>query len=365
MCVLRKLERSKRRRAEAAQAQRVYAVSARIHRYMASVRGRDLERRNDDPSTLNLIPFPAGAPKPHESRRWGRDLDAKLVRTHGLSSVARNKLPPGMFRKLWSKEALAPPPKLPRDADYRAIVAHRNLVDKIEERTRENAQIVLARTSHLALNYTGDAIGANQIIGRADSDWEVRRSTTGYCILLACAAIAHRSHRQHCIAMSSTEAEMMALAELALEVLYIRAVLITLGHEFSEDEDELGVTDAEAHRLVHEAQRIRHHATACGTSDEGAVDACKVESIKHGPIECATDNSGARDNTVRHTMGQHSRHVERKVKKMRELYHGRKVIVKLVPTADNVADMLTKVLDDKTFAKHRRTIMNLAAQCGL
>ena len=48
--------------------------------------------------------------------------------------------------------------------------------------------------------------------------------------------------------------------------------------------------------------------------------------------------------------------------KMRELHHRGVVTVRLVPTAENGADMFTKVLDNKTFAKHRRDVMNLPAK---
>ena len=75
-----------------------------------------------------------------------------------------------------------------------------------------------------------------------------------------------------------------------------------------------------------------------------------------------TDSQSAHDLCHRHTVGQNSRHVERKVFKMRELHHRGVVVVRLVPTAENGADMLTKVLDNKTFAKHRRDVMNLPAK---
>ena len=47
--------------------------------------------------------------------------------------------------------------------------------------------------------------------------------------------------------------------------------------------------------------------------------------------------------------------------KMRELNTNRQVRVKHIPTADNPADMFTKYLDNQTFARHRATVMNLAA----
>ena len=44
---------------------------------------------------------------------------------------------------------------------------------------------------------------------------------------------------------------------------------------------------------------------------------------------------------------------------MRELKHQGVVKVNLIPTAEMPADMLTKALDDKTFHKHRKSIMNI------
>ena len=136
--------------------------------------------------------------------------------------------------------------------------------------------------------------------------------------------------------MSSTEAELMALAALALELLNIRAVLAFLGHEFA-DKDEIQVSDPEAHRMLHKARMV-HGATEAGTDNKGAYDLCRSATIT--PV---------------------ARHVERKVLKMREL-HGQGVAdVILVPTAENVVDLMTKALDNQTFLKHRATILNTAA----
>lgn len=200
----------------------------------------------------------------------------------------------------------------------------------LNEMTR--VAVYLAHTADLGIHLDKEAAHARKLWGRVDSDWYVRRSTTGYHVNLAGGAISHGSSRQHAIAMSSTEAEMMGLAELALEVLYSRSVLTDLGHVFG-DESELV------------------------TADAGIIK--RVNEIEHGPTEVGVDNSGAFDLCHRHTAGKNSRHVERKVYKMRELYHTGVVKLVLVPTADNSADMFTKALDDKTFHKHRATVMNL------
>mgnify|MGYP004289460777 CR=1 FL=1 len=103
---------------------------------------------------------------------------------------------------------------------------------------------------------------------------------------------------------------MQVLADLAIELLHIVEVVAFLGHDVS------------------------------------------------GPIDVATDSKAAYDLCHRFTSSQHSRHIDRKMFKMRELRFAGKVKVELVPTKDNASDMLTKALDEYTFARHRDTIMN-------
>ena len=54
------------------------------------------------------------------------------------------------------------------------------------------------------------------------------RSTTGFCIMLAGAAITSVSRRQHCITMSSCEAELVALADCAIELISTSSELLNL-----------------------------------------------------------------------------------------------------------------------------------------
>ena len=151
----------------------------------------------------------------------------------------------------------------------------------------------------------------------ADSNWSTTRSTTGYVVFLGNAAIAHAARRQHCITMSSCEAELVALADLSIELLYISSLLAFIGYE-------------------HE-----------------------------GPIGVSTDNKGAYDLCHRFTSAANSRHVDRKLFKMRELRGAGVVTVAHVPTEFNPADLFTKVLGRQDFEKHRRTVLNLAAAEGV
>ena len=111
-----------------------------------------------------------------------------------------------------------------------------------------------------------------------------------------------------------------------------------VGHEFEyEHEAELHTSTPEAHKAVHRA----------------------IETIRHGPVEVATDSQSAHDIVNGSNVTANSRHIERKVFKMKELRVRGMVKVVLIPTAENSADILTKALDTKTFKKHRAAIMNL------
>ena len=135
--------------------------------------------------------------------------------------------------------------------------------------------------------------------------------------MLAGGTVASASRRQHCISMSSTEAELVALAECSIELLFIREVVQFIGHDIN------------------------------------------------GPIEVATDNKGAYDLCHRFSSAQHSRHIDRKMFKMRELRGAGKVQVKWIPTDDNPADLFTKILSRQPFERHRKFVLNLAADAAV
>jgi len=134
--------------------------------------------------------------------------------------------------------------------------------------------------------------------------------------MLAGGAIAHASRRQHCISMSTCEAELIALADCASELLYIIGLLRFLGHEIDE------------------------------------------------AIEVYPDNKAAYDLCHRFNSAQNSRHIDRKLFKMRELRGLGVMTVAHVPTAENPADLFTKVLNKQPFEKHRKFVHNLSGDTG-
>jgi hypothetical protein len=91
--------------------------------------------------------------------------------------------------------------------------------------------VYMARTCSLGLNFNAKGEGAHHLKAFADSNWNVTRSVTGFVIMLAGACICHASRRQHCITMSTCEAELVALADLAIELIHMRSVLSFIGYE--------------------------------------------------------------------------------------------------------------------------------------
>ena len=86
----------------------------------------------------------------------------------------------------------------------------------------------LAGTSNRGLYYGLEGIG----IGFTDADWSSgndRKSIGGFTFLLNGAAISWNSKKQSTVALSSTEAEYMALTQAAKEAIWLQRLLFDLG----------------------------------------------------------------------------------------------------------------------------------------
>jgi hypothetical protein len=161
---------------------------------------------------------------------------------------------------------------------------------------------------HVGLRYGACEL---DLSGMSDSDWAIRHSTTGYVFNYSLAAISWGSKKQNSIALSSCEAEIMALSEASKEAVYLADFLGELGY------------------------------TAKST------------------VNLATDNSGARDLAYNPEHHEKVKHIERRHFYIRELVEDQRLVVPYVATSDNLADFFTKPLSAKTFYKNRNQIMNV------
>lgn len=89
----------------------------------------------------------------------------------------------------------------------------------------------LLGTPHYTLQYSGAGDGG--LMAFADSNWgqspDNRRTVTGYMIKLSGGVFNWYSHMQKTVALSSTEAEYMALSDCARQCVWIQQLLQELG----------------------------------------------------------------------------------------------------------------------------------------
>ena len=194
------------------------------------------------------------------------------------------------------------------------------------------------------VTYSRGTPGSSRLSGKCDANMGIKRSVTGKAIKYGGAIIMARTVLQHSIAMSTCEAELMALADLALDLEFCRIVLEHLGVVFeTDDQPEAATDDPEAHTMI------------------GRVLDAQASGA-HGIVEAETDAKSAYDLCHRDSSGGGaSRHIDRREFKMRELRKRKRVVVRLVKSEDMEADILTKILERPLADKHRRSLKNLGA----
>ena len=169
-------------------------------------------------------------------------------------------------------------------------------------------------TIHLGLAY-----GRNEqkdCIGYSDADWggdsDDHRSTSGYIFQVGGAAISWRSKKQSCVALSTAEAEYMALTNAAQEAVWLRKL------------------------------------TADLTKEERAPK----------PIVIYEDNQSAICIAKNPQFHGRTKHIGIKYHYIREQVNSKNVELKYCPTEEMLADMLTKGLN-------REKLEKLTDMCGM
>lgn len=198
----------------------------------------------------------------------------------------------------------------------RPDIAHTaSLLSRCLEHPSEKALAAARRTVQYLVNtkclglrwQKGPSTGLH---GYSDSDWATVKSTSGYVFFWACAAIAYIAKKQSSIALSSTEAEIMAASLASLEIVFLRGLFKSLGISLD------------------------------------------------GPTPLGIDNQGAVALAESYVSNSRTKHIERRHLKIRELVESEAVEPQFVPTDANVADIFTKVLPRRRFEKLRRILLN-------
>uniref|UniRef100_A0A2N9HBW1 Integrase catalytic domain-containing protein n=1 Tax=Fagus sylvatica TaxID=28930 RepID=A0A2N9HBW1_FAGSY len=157
--------------------------------------------------------------------------------------------------------------------------------------------------------------GTNSVVGYVDADYagevDDRRSTTGYVFTLSGRPICWKSTLQSIVAMSTTEAEYMAVAEATKEALWLKGLVKELG-------------------------------------------------LNQGGVQMHCDSQSAiylAKNQVYHAR---TKHIDVKFHKIRELIVTGDIVLEKVHTSENAADMLTKPVTTAKF-KHCLDLVNVSS----
>ena len=175
------------------------------------------------------------------------------------------------------------------------------------DRAADGCLVFLAQHPDTGITYNGNA-ERPELHAYSDSNWTIGHSTSGWGILYCGAVIGYGSKRQQSIALSSTEAEIMAASMAATEILYFRGLLFELGHELD-------------------------------------------------PTVLYVDNQGAVELSRDMKSCQRSRHIERRYLRIRELVATGDIVVKFIATFSNSSDILTKPLEFADFTRHSHALM--------
>lgn len=124
------------------------------------------------------------------------------------------------------------------------------------------------------------------LTGYCDSDWAGdkadRKSITGYVFMLGNSAVTWKSTKQQTVALSSTEAEYMALSDAVKELLWLKQLLKHIGLKLNRVpcifEDNEGCRMLSAHPVHHQRTKhidIKHHFVRHHISERN----CEIVSI--------------------------------------------------------------------------------------
>ena len=171
----------------------------------------------------------------------------------------------------------------------------------------------ILNTVDVGLVFERDEKIGQGVVGYCDSDYagdqDTRRSTTGYVFTLAKAPVSWRSTLQSTVALSTTEAEYMAVTEAVKEAIWLHGLL-----------DELGIGQ----------KSIKVH--------------CDSQSAIH-----------LAKNQVYHAR---TKHIDVRYHFVRKILEDSTILLQKIQTKENPADMLTKVVTTIKF-QHCLNLINV------
>jgi len=171
----------------------------------------------------------------------------------------------------------------------------------------------LQNTLDVGLTFEQDESLGQCIVGYCDSDYagdlDKRRSTTGYLFTLAKAPVSWKSTLQSTVALSTTEAEYMAITEAVKEAIWLHGLLKDLG-------------------------------------------------VGQKQIELYSDSQSAIHLAKNQVFHARTKHIDVRYHFVREILEEEEIVLHKIHTTENPADMLTKVVTRAKF-EHCLNLVNI------
>lgn len=186
--------------------------------------------------------------------------------------------------------------------------------------------LYLKGTVDYKLTYGKDS---KALVAYSDSDWagerSSRRSTTGYVFMIYGATVSWTSRLQPTVALSSVEAEYLAMSTAAREMLWLVALLKEIGNQVQ------GPVNVAVTETTH----------ALRSGDHGLLLDASVPIL-------ASDSAGARVIAANPEHHKRTKHIDVRHHHLRELVQADRLRITTVKGTENPADIFTKALSTVT-----------------
>ena len=177
----------------------------------------------------------------------------------------------------------------------------------------------LKGSSDWCLTYRKSESSEFGLYGFSDSDWandvDDRRSTSAYCFKLSpnSGVVCWSSRKQPTVALSSCEAEYIAMSSAAQELVFLRGLVCDLG--------------------------VLPHS-----------------KLSDSPHLLYGDNQGAIALATNPIAHKRTKHIDIRHHYLRDLVEQKTLKLQYIPTGENLADILTKNLPKETFVNFRQQL---------
>ena len=173
-----------------------------------------------------------------------------------------------------------------------------------------------------------------------------RKAISGFTIFVFYCLVSWRSKMQTITAESTHEAELIAVALAANEMIWIRKLLLELGFALGKSaiaRDQLDLTDPKS---------VAHYLPELDEADDTINEEAEMKYALP-PSTLMNDNMGTTQTVNNPETNPRNRFLGVRVFKTRDYIRASRLVVNYIPTAMNVSDMFTKALVYGPFAKFR------------